>query len=361
VNREQEMEDIKRNKMGEAAPLIICDHIFNGSAMFDLHEDKVRTMRLLVQYKEEIRYLYLKAACDGVGDPSKAFKMTKTQFSNMCEKLGHTQGFPNEENQKFYSESCGKIFVRANEDLTLKHNEILTGATKEGGNVASVEFVQQLDRYIDQMELSCIICRIAENRYMDVLKDQHPKCKGIFVAVGLYCENLIKPWVDTSKAKDEQEMEFKSSIMEKIAAPQMKKFATKIKKIYAKVSATGITGADGAANQKSTMDCTEFLSFCKNVNICDGGFSMSQALDVYLYTNMDEIETYLKQIEPMGDINAAMVMTIDEFVEAILLIGAYKLNLPTKKVSDITDKKLIEATKKFDVLLEDMVTAGMQL
>lgn len=348
--------------MGEAAPLIICDHIFSNSALFDLHEDKVRTMRVLVQYKEELRYLYLKAACDGVGDPSKAFKMTKTQFSNMCEKLGHTQGFPNEETKKFESETCGKIFIRANEDLTLKHNEVLTEATKEGGDISSVEYVQQLDRHIDQMELSCIVCRIAENRYMDILKDQYPKCKAIFVAVSMYCENLIKPWVDSSKAKDEQEKEFKSEIMEKIAAPQMKKFATKIKKVYAKVSSSGVSGNDTTTqNQKSTMDCTEFLSFCKNVNICDGGFSMSQALDVYLYTNMDEIEVYLTRVEPMGDINVEMAMSIDEFVEAILLIGAYKINLPTKKLADITDKKLIEATKKFDVLLEDMVTAGMQL
>ena len=54
-------------------------------------------------------------------------------------------------------------------------------------------------------------------------------------------------------------------------------------------------------------------------------------------------------------------MNMDEFVDAILLIGAYKLNLPSKKVSDITDKKLTEATKKFDLLLDEIVAKASEL
>ena len=51
----------------------------------------------MVKYKEQIRYLFMKFACEGVTDPAKAFKMTMAQFGHMCEKLKHTDSFTKEE------------------------------------------------------------------------------------------------------------------------------------------------------------------------------------------------------------------------------------------------------------------------
>merc|ERR1712070_896010 len=78
-DRAEEMQKIIRDVMGELGPLVYSEHLFADSVMSaDL--DKLKTMVEMTRAKQEIRYLYLKFSTHGVGHPSKAFKMTKTQF-----------------------------------------------------------------------------------------------------------------------------------------------------------------------------------------------------------------------------------------------------------------------------------------
>ena len=58
-----------------------------------------------------------------------------------------------------------------------------------------------------------------------------------------------------------------------------------MRKLYAKISASGADGEHDAS-----IDCTEFLDFCKRGKICDGKFSMAAALEVFMYCNTEEMQ-----------------------------------------------------------------------
>ena len=82
-----------------------------------------------------------------------------------------------------------------------------------------------------------------------------------------------------------------------------------------------------------------------------------QALEVYMYCNTEEMNDYFTNAQPMDDINKDLEMDIDEFVKAILLIAACKLKIPKGGVSK---KKTEDVTKKFEEMLEEMLSTGLQ-
>ena len=228
-------------------------------------------MRVMVEYKEQIRYLYMKFACEGVGDPAKvtkrglshphetlvgaellttsacvhdsqAFKMSKAQFIDMCEKIKHTEGYSNEDKNKFKKTGAGLIFKRANEDLSGKYaTESLPDELGEGElDGVDDEYSVEVDNTIEQVEFACALCRLAEDRYLKKLHHDYPKCNAMFPAMKLYMEEVVTSWFNIAKVADDEEKEFKTELMEEIAKPQLKKFAPKVKKLYAKIAASGV-------------------------------------------------------------------------------------------------------------------------
>ena len=85
-----------------------------------------------------------------------------------------------------------------------------------------------MDNTIEQIEFSCALCRLAEHRYLNRLKEQYPKCKAMFPAMKLYMELVVKPWFNVTKLADDEEKANKTDLMEEIAKPQLKKHGPKV-------------------------------------------------------------------------------------------------------------------------------------
>merc|ERR1711988_1756300 len=115
-----------------------------------------------------------------------------------------------------------------------------------------------------------------------------------------YIAELINPWYQAVQVSDTAEKENKAELISKIAAPQLPKYAPKIKKLYKKVACAG---GEAEPGEGSSVDCAEFLMFAKNCKLCDANFTMSNALDVYMHCNMEEMQAYIEKVEPMSDIN----------------------------------------------------------
>jgi len=345
--RAERMQNVVDLEMGELHPLIHCDHMFSvPGALVAGDQDKYMTMRSLCRYKMQIRYLYMKFACEGVGDPSKAFKMSKHQFIHMCEELRHTKGYDKTSVKEFKEHSAGKIFEDANEDCNIAER---LKVSLEGVAVKA-DYAQEVDRVVEQHEFACCLVRLAINRYQQVL------CTGksAQMAVTMYMEDLLMPWYEKKYEADCEEKNHKAELISKIAQPQVVKYASKIKKLFKKVSASGGAGNGGNDDAHQSVDCGEFLNFCKSGKMCDSSFSMSDALDVYMYCNQEEMKDYLTRVRPLSDINDEMAMDIDEFVDGILLMSACKLKI----TGGVSDKKLKEYTSRFQKLLEDLIENG---
>ena len=201
---------------------------------------------------------------------------------------------------QFTRKTCKQIFTKANEDLSAKNafKNKSEDDEGEGGDDENAEFQVEVDRTIEQIEFACALCRLAQNRYMTVLARDHPKCKATYPAMKLYMEEVIVPWFDHVKALDDEEKANKHDLMVELCAPALKKFAPKVKALYTKISASGEN-----RDAMDTLDCSEFLSFCKKCGITGGSFSMADALEVYMYCNSEEMEGYFTNAKPMEDIN----------------------------------------------------------
>jgi len=346
--------------MGELAPLIFCDHVFNITKL-SVDQDKLNTMQKMSESKRQIRYLYMKFACEGVGDPAKAFKMSKHQFTDMCRHIKHTKDFDKGATKNFFDEKgCSNIFDAANEDCNIAERLKLR---KAGGEVKD-NYASEVDRVLEQHEFICALVRLAAHRYHTILQpvveeelaadtELAPAITSSAKAVVRYIDEIITPWFTVTQEADTKEKENKAELISKIAAPQLPKYGTKIKKLYKKVSQAGDgPGSEGA----DSMDCTEFLTFAKNCKLCDSHFSMSGALEVYMYCNQEEMQAYFEKAPPMSDINQELEMDEQEFVNALLLIAACKLKI----VGGVSDKKMNDYVKKFEKLMDDMIEKGNQ-
>merc|ERR1711907_808236 len=103
-----------------------------------------------------------------------------------------------------------------------------------------------------------------------------------------YIDDLIMPWYEATLVSDTAEKANKTELITKIAEPQLPKFGPKIKKLFKKMSASG--GVAAKTDGPESVDCSEFLTFCKNCKLCDSNFSMSDALSVYMYCNPEEMQ-----------------------------------------------------------------------
>merc|ERR1711959_344858 len=125
----------------------------------------------------------------------------------------------------------------------------------------------EVDRVLEQHEFSCALVRLAVHRYYSVLVKEdmegrmHPCCSTTSQAVSRYIAEIIVPWYEAAEASDTKEKEIKAELISKIAAPQLPKYAPKIKKLYKKVSQAGDAPGGHSEPGEGSVDCAEFLIF----------------------------------------------------------------------------------------------------
>jgi len=282
----------------EAEKVYSMAEIFRD-ANFGSQRDLLRfkVLRAYHDHSKDMRRLFLRISTEGVNDPSKAFKLTGSNFGKLVKDTGIMQKLPQ-------PAVAGIIFMKCNSnefEMAVqspksgpKASFKSSGDDSEDRTMEMDEFVEALVRlgaeaYGEEGDVADTLRMIIENHLLPLVEK-------------------IKNTVDSSDTATEEDLTLVDGLMQS-SEP-------KLKKLFKFYCGHGNQSPGGDVGGDADMSCFEFLLFSKECQLASLGLSFSRCLETFIASNEEEVDEFIGGTLT-DDLTEALQMDFDEFLEAV--------------------------------------------